>query len=258
MTYGNIINFVKSLNLSSGQSTRTNCPACGKKNTFSVSNEHGQLKWLCFRNSCGTRGIQDIGLTSRDIRQSFARNATASDSFDIPSHFVSPLNNDRCRNYMVNNHCMEAYAQRRADIRFDPKRNRAVFLVHHNGVTVDAVGRSLDGSTPKWWRYGSSEYPFTAGNHPVAVIVEDAASACAVSSLATGIALMGTNLAKTHLTELRQYDRLIVALDPDARAKAIKMQQVLNWYVPTSVAFIEDDLKYYPSDKIAEQLGDIM
>ena len=43
---------------------------------------------------------------------------------------------------------------------YDVKEHRVVFPVVHNGVTVDATGRSLGKRIPKWKRYGKSDLPY--------------------------------------------------------------------------------------------------
>ena len=49
------------------------------------------------------------------------------------------------------------------------------------------------------------------------------ASACAVSSYGTGMALLGTNLTDRALEIAKQYPRCIVCLDKDASKKALTL-----------------------------------
>ena len=69
---------------------------------------------------------------------------------------------------------------------------------------------------PKWYRYGKSSKLFTCGEHSKAILVEDAASACAVSQVATGIALLGTNMKDADLASLKGYTHIYICLDADA------------------------------------------
>jgi DNA primase len=143
----------------------------------------------------------------------------------------------------------DAYLSGRADIRYDFKRNRVVFLVKDGNKVVDAAGRSIDGRTPKWYRYSSSKHPFICGSGATAILLEDCASACAVSESTVGVALMGTNLLTEHIDVLKQYDRVFIALDKDATDKAIGMVRTLHTHVPTRLMVLRTDLKNMQRDE---------
>ena len=130
-----------------------------------------------------------------------------------------------------------------------------MFLVKKRGVVVDAVGRLINGTGPKWYRYSSSKQPFVCGEHSVAVLVEDCASACSCSNVATGVALLGTNLLQEHIDALRKYSRVIVALDKDATDKAIEIVRVLSQSgVSAKLAVLSNDLKNMEKDERDEFL----
>ena len=74
-------------------------------------------------------------------------------------------------------------------------------------------------------------------------VVEDCASACAVSHLVTGIALLGTNLLPEHVELLQNYKRIFVALDKDATDKALGMVRALHNRVPTKLVILTQDIK---------------
>ena len=76
--------------------------------------------------------------------------------------------------------------------------------------------------------------------------IEDAASACAVSKFGTGVALLGTTLTDEAIQVIKGFDRAVIALDKDASGKAISMARRLNMYLPTTVKFLEQDLKVNP------------
>lgn len=108
---------------------------------------------------------------------------------------------------------MKAYKSRMADIMYDSKQNRVVFMIKNDHVICDAIGRSLHKSVkPKWYRYGKSNRLFTSGESDVGVLVEDAASACAISPVATGIALLGTNLRDVNIQQLKNLNTFTSAL----------------------------------------------
>ena len=63
----------------------------------------------------------------------------------------------------------------------------------------------------------------------------------------TGVALLGTNLMQEHKEYLDTFDKVIVALDPDAVGKTIEYTKELKSYCDPSEVYglqIEDDLKY--------------
>jgi len=88
------------------------------------------------------------------------------------------------------------------------------------------------------------------GAGAIAVVVEDcisAATVSAISSKATGVALMGTSLLPDHLLQLQKYNKIIVALDPDAAQKTFEFTRQLRGTVDTASVYalnLKDDLKY--------------
>ena len=79
--------------------------------------------------------------------------------------------------------------------------------------------------------------------------MEDCASACSLSLLCGGVALLGTNLLDSFIPTLRTYDRLVVALDKDATDKAIEMVRMLHPRVPTKLTVLHTDLKNMNKDE---------
>ena len=98
-------------------------------------------------------------------------------------------------------------------------KDRVVFLIKNRDShkVVGAVGRGLNKNVyPKWFMYGNKDVPFKCGECDDAVIVEDCPSACAVSNILTGIAIMGTKLKDLHKSHLKPYKNLYICLDRDA------------------------------------------
>ena len=102
--------------------------------------------------------------------------------------------------------------------------------------------------------YGSKEVPFKCGECDDAVIVEDCASACAVSNILTGISIMGTSLMPEHKKYLEPYKNLYVALDRDATSKSYEIANELksDGFKNVKVKPLTDDLKYFNTDEIKE------
>ena len=241
--------YVDSLDIQPLTKYRADCPVCGKKNTFSVTDDGVQRLWYCFHADCNVRGRTNITLTKEFATHALVRKLTkptekvVDNNFQPPSTFVSLSRNRDAELYVRRVNSYDAYLTGRANICYDFQRHRVVYMVSDNRRTVDAVGRALNDVRPKWYRYGKSQVPFVCGNHDNVFVVEDCASACAVSNKVTGMALLGTNLLDEHVKRLQEYERVFIALDKDATDKALDMIRRLHSLVPTSLAVLQHDLK---------------
>lgn len=240
----NIYNTVSELNLSNGQSKRMNCPNCGGRNTFTATNNMGSLVWNCYKLSCGVKGGTRTHLSAEDIRTSLTgERETAESTFVLPDH-VLPFNGrsnviEWCSKWDIDADELE--------LLYDVKEDRVVFPIVHDGVLVDAVGRSLGKRLPKWKRYSSNNHlPYWFGSGKVAVVVEDCVSSAVVGSDSfVGVALLGTTLQESHKRYLTQFSTAIIALDPDALPKTLSIAKELRGHVSdVRVLNLKDDLKY--------------
>jgi len=242
-----LLGYVESLDIQPMGRYRSDCPVCGKKNTFSVNDDGMQRLWFCFHADCNVSGRTSIKL-SRDFAKLAIKKPTTKveqpdTKFMLPDTFVSLSRNLDAELYVKSVNAYDAYLSGRADIRYDFKRNRVAYLVKQGNSVVDAVGRAIDGRNPKWYRYGNSRYPFLCGKSNTGIVVEDCASACSVSNIFTGIALLGTSLLDEHIETLKEYDQVFVALDKDATDKALGMVKILCRHVPTKLMVLSRDLK---------------
>ena len=242
----NINNIINDMDLSSGENKRTNCPSCGGRNTFNVTNDRGTMLWHCYKANCKLTGKKVVSLTAQDIRSSMAgKDKKKSGPFVKPEWLV------------YDNNAIHAYCNTwdldpdELGLLYDVKENRVVFPVIHDGVMVDATGRTLRKRLPKWKRYGKSDLPYSYGRGTVAVVVEDCVSAAIVGGdVYVGVAVLGTSLSEAHKKYLTRFSTAIVALDPDALPKTLKFARELRQYVNKVRALkLHDDLKYRnPSD----------
>jgi len=76
------------------------------------------------------------------------------------------------------------------------------------------------------------------------IIVEDALSACIMSSVSDSIALLGTNLTEDMILQIKAYKQAVLFLDPDARSIAQGMAKRLSTFLKVSIYNGEDDPKY--------------
>ena len=247
--------YVEGLSIAPEGRLRMDCPACGKKNTFSVSDTGGERLWYCFHADCNARGRTGFRVRKdapyhpllKKIQP--VREPDVDQAFELPETFVAISRDPAAESYVKRVNAYDAYLAGRVDIRYDFRMNRVVYLIKDGRKTIDAAGRSLANIKPKWWRYGKSGKPFVCGAAPTGIIVEDCAGACAVSADFTGIALLGTNLQDSHLPFLRRYNRLIVALDKDATQKAFQLVRQLQAHRPTSLVVLNKDVKDMTDDE---------
>jgi len=182
-------------------------------------------------------------LTADDIRKSLGSVAeeTHVSTFSKPDWFVRDDEKirDFCNQWVLNPQDL--------GLLYDVKEHRVVFPVIHNGITVDATGRSLGKRIPKWKRYGKSDLPYASGRGKTAVVVEDCVSAAIVGDggVYVGVAVLGTSLSTGHKRYLSQFSTAIIALDPDALPKTLQFARELRQYVDTiKILYLRDDLKY--------------
>ena len=236
----NIYNIVSDMDIANGVTKRTNCPNCGSYNTFTVTNNMGSLIWNCYKASCSVKGGTRVHLSVDDIRTGFSgAKEFAEDSFVLPE-------------YVIPYELESFYGIDNKHLLFDVKENRVVFPIVHNGVMVDATGRSLGKRLPKWKRYGKSNLPYVFGCGKVAVVVEDCVSATLVGDdVLVGVAVLGTSLSESHKEYLSQFSTTIIALDPDALPKTLSFAKELRGHVDNvKVLKLKDDLKYLNKEDI--------
>ena len=252
-----LMGYVESLDIQPLTSYRSDCPVCGKSNTFSVTDDGMQRLWYCFHADCNVRGRTTIKLTKEFAGQALTKEKltksvsapTVDVGFEEPPTFVSLSRNTDAELYVRKVNAYDSYLSGRADIRYDFKRHRVVYMVRDGRKTVDAVGRALRDIKPKWYRYGKSQVPFVCGTSDIAFVVEDCASACAISNKVTGMALLGTNLLNEHANRLSKYSLVYIALDKDATDKALDIVRRLHFLVPTKLAVLPTDLKNMTDDE---------
>ena len=198
-----VATFVKALSIPTDETYRGSCPVCHHQNTFNVTNSSGRLLYNCYHADCSVGGTTKTG----DLIQTSSRTKNQTpqkvDLSVYNKQWVGLDRSQRVVDYLKSVQAYHAYKNRFANIRYDVKEDRCVFLVYKDKTLVDAVGRSLTNIKPKWKRYASSRVPFvTTNDSKYLVIVEDCASACALTfANVQGMALMGTSL----LTEYLKY-----------------------------------------------------
>ena len=136
------------------------------------------------------------------------------------------------------------------DTMYDVKDERVVFPIKHDGRIIDAVGRAVGKKQhPKWYRYtGEADY-YTIGTGKTLLIVEDVVSAVVAAQelpYITAMAILGTSMNPKHFEKIGEYDKVIIALDPDAIGKTVEYRREIElWTGNKTIAMhLIDDIKY--------------
>ena len=238
-----ILNKIK---IKDNETKRINCPFCGGKYTFTLSKRDGGLVWNCYKASCSTRGGTRVDRSLSSIKDKLSKASVKEPrrQLPLPAMTSDPRKHPEVMHYLETVHVSAAFLRGDVEVRYDPKEHRVLFYMN-NGT--GCVGRSLyPNAKPKWKAFGDTSGIFTCGSGSTGVVVEDAASACAVSVLSdtTGVALLGTNISPLQKVQLRSFKRLIISLDKDASKKAIMLLRKLNGFVPTTIKFLQEDAKW--------------
>jgi len=237
-----MLKILNDIDVGIGETVRTNCPVCKGYNTFTITNDMGKLMWNCYKASCTVKGNEKTRLSVEQIN----KKKEQQKEFVMPEYIVPHRNRGHVLDFL--HRWAIIYAQ--VDILYDVREDRVVFPVMNDGVFVDATGRALaEWRQPKWKRYGFSPFPYRYGIGDVAVVVEDCVSAVVAGNVNgfVGVALLGTTLLEQHKQILSQFSTVLVALDPDALTKAVKMTQD----IPNSKLLrLNNDLKYQRKDDI--------
>lgn len=242
--------FVTALGLEDGRTYRGNCPSCKGTNTFTASNQGGSVVYNCYKLGCDATGAFSQGLSAAEIRLRMqkreydkASEAVEEEAMELPITLSYNTTNPLMQEFVAK------WQLQNVPLLYDIAQSRAVFpIVSQKGRLLDAVGRALTGLTPKWLRYSGKGHYYAKGSGTTAIVVEDCISACVAAqrvSGTTGVAILGTQLTKQHVDYLQQFDKVIVALDPDALTKTIAYTRQLKSHNISAVAAkISDDLKY--------------
>lgn len=262
--------FLQKLQIPRNSRWRGDCPVCGGNNTLSVGNEQGKLMYYCFKAQCNTKGNSSIEMSMDEIRS--IKKIKENEPL-LLKNCVGWDNNIKAYSavmeYLINNNCMDAYKAYPNCFFYDKIKNRVVFVEYQglNGFKL-AIGRALDRSVPKWYKYISLPGAIFL-QHPScnavnsAYIVEDCASACSISRVGWGVALCGTTYNIVPLVNaIKQIGmtNVVVALDKDAIGKALQLQNDLKAFgnfTSVKLAHLSDDAKYIELNNLKKELENV-
>lgn len=249
----NLKGYLEMLDVAEGASYRGTCPACYAANTFTATKEMGILRYNCYKLGCDIKGYYHDTLSAADIRALLKGKEDVvkrePDTMEIPLYVVQPSAEHTKFHDFVGR-----WGLNPTSLLYDLKDERVVFPILYKGRVIDGAGRAVGGKLPKWYRYtGAADY-YLRGTSSTLLIVEDCVSAMVAQLKVPGLsamAILGTSLTPAHYEKIGEFDRVIVALDPDAAHKTLQYKREIEAWtgLPTVALRIEDDIKYVvPSD----------
>ena len=262
--------FVIDLGLKESDRYRGDCPECRGKNTFTATNILGDIKYNCFKLGCTVGGIHGTDMTAAEIhrrleeqqlQRAYTNIKKEKDTMEIPEYVVTPkASHTKYQRYI------KRWGIAIGDTMYDVKDERVVFPIKQDGRIIDAVGRAVGKKQhPKWYRYtGEADY-YTIGEAKTLLIVEDVVSAIVAFQeipYVTAMAILGTSLSPKHMEKIGEYDKVIIALDPDAIGKTVEYPREIElWTGNKTVAMnLIDDIKYREyedMDKLKELVNEV-
>ena len=255
----NIKQFVNDLGLKEGERYRGDCPECRGKNTFTATNMLGDIKYNCFKLGCTVGGIYGTDMTAAEIhrrleeqqmQRAYTNVKKEKETMEIPPYVVSPK-----ANHTKYQRFIRRWGIAIGDTMYDVKDERVVFPIKYKGRIIDAIGRAVGINHPKWYRYtGEADY-YTVGNGNTLLIVEDVLSAIIATQelpYITAMAILGTSLSPKHMEKIQEYNRVIIALDPDAIGKTVEYRREIELWTgnKTTAMNLLDDIKYRMEEDI--------
>ena len=256
----NIRQFVNDLDLKESERHRGDCPECRGRNTFTATNNMGDIKYNCFKLGCTVGGIYGTDMTAAEIhryreqqqqQRAYTNIKKEKETMEIPEYVVTPK-----ASHTKHQRYIRRWGIALGDVMYDVKDERVVFPIKHDGRIVDAVGRAVGKKqNPKWYRYtGEADY-YKVGTGSTLLIVEDVVSAViAVQEMPyiTAMAILGTSMNPKHFEKIGEYDKVIIALDPDAIGKTVEYRREIELWTgrKTTAMNLQDDIKYKMEEDI--------
>tara|TARA_R110000796_G_scaffold203702_1_gene319961 strand:+ start:1407 stop:2177 length:771 start_codon:yes stop_codon:yes gene_type:complete len=248
-SYRDQIDILSSIRINDGEKKSLDCPFCGGRKKFGIAKTEGKLLWNCFKASCGVKGSYNAGRGSAEVKAYLRGKETKAVYYNTLPAIVSSIDNHpEALSYVRSVNSLEAYENGWVKIKYAPRDGRVLF---YTGDGKGAVGRALDGRTPKWYTYGDTSKGIQVGQG-IPVLVEDAPSACSVARVEgyCGYALLGTRLTQTIKRQVMHFESVLIVLDKDANSKAVLMARGMQSVCRASVRFTDEDLKCLSTEQI--------
>lgn len=253
-------------NLQIGDTQQGECPTCGKRK-FYVTRKANGYAFICFRASCPTQGFSGSSALPAEqvqIKKPYSRQYTG-ELFPATDADIEFFNLRFGIDFGTNpNYWLKATSDDRyAFPLWGPADEyRGLVIRRPNWANIMCPRRDLKKGTgcPKTICYFEEDAAarsawYHSMDEETVVLVEDCVSAMRIADNGfTAVALLGTDIRLEHIRDFQKWKngaRYILALDPDATCKALKLHQKWNGAIPGSfeVAILKADPKDYDSDK---------
>jgi hypothetical protein len=254
------------------------CPVCGggqrRDRSFSCTKVELGFVYVCFRGKCGARGFVRSGTLDASSR---TRVSGESDKkrkdYERPITATPPEVRERLYSrYRIRSETLDYFGvgwSPACESSTEPQANRVARLVvpvlRPDGSNGGLVARAIEPTDePKALTYiprpGCMSW-FRAPEvgrlleHPLAWVVEDQFSAMRLwQEDVTAVALLGTHLNHERAIEISSVnpDRVIIALDKDATAKAVGYAQQFRYALNLQVVALRQDIKDLDEESLKE------
>lgn len=251
----------EALGLEVGASTQVYCPCCDNDPPYppslSITRDDNGIIYNCFRAVCSCRGFigslpscipTDKKLVKRFVPKPYTREATLPNAkiqgllSRLYGITEEELRDNGIKQTGTGGLLMPLYNVEGYPFGHTTKyRGKALKAIHY--LTTETS--KLHFVNPR--RVGSS-----------AILVEDVLSAIRVHRFAQGVALLGTNLNIAMVKDLLKggYRDIIVALDPDALHKAIKMRKAFGIFFTTfRIVSLSNDPKDLSDKQLRKEMN---
>lgn len=247
------------LDLAVGETRQITCPFCGAQHerSLGVTRAPEGIVYRCWRAKCRAKGF--IGSSSTDYLPDWENRKTKAKKPKIFDEETTALP-DEYIDMLYDKYTLTEKELIRNGFLYAPNIDRVIMPIYNAmGYKVGVVARTYDKNPfgPKTINYledGRAHLHYARTAHVqsnTAVLVEDIPSAIRVSRYAKGVALLGHALCDATAEEVEETSTdLIVALDPDAVDKAIKLKKKYQLYFNSiRVRVLSSDPKDYESDE---------
>lgn len=261
-----------------GQESREICPACegGSTRERSLSVRRSSdttANFVCYRASCDLgKGavachVQD-GKVLNWKSKPVTKNKREPELFSLSQDSVD-LMMDKYQ--MTEDHIRYAGVKLTKDKRLafpinGPNRERPGILIkkepklycgirEYSSIPAKWIYlRNKDANLASWYR----AFRHTKKNSDTLVVVEDIISAVRLSDYTDSLALLGTDMLRGVIEDIKRhrYKKVWLALDNDAIKKAFHLVRRLSNELPMNVMYLERDIKNMPQDDIAKLMRD--
>lgn len=237
---------------SSGSTTHYFCNICRGNNSLVITKESGELKWFCHK--CKFRGVSTYKRTRQELTGIGL--GEAKEEFRLPDYLVWGISSKKTLQMLSRYNCMDVYSKGWFDCAYDPLQDRVCLIIKKDNKPVGMIGRAVSkGIHPKTLNYPLSDpnMPFLVGVGKTLCLTEDCFSAISSTRLEgiTGLAILGTSLKNSYLTYVKDYDKILVCLDADAKKKAIAIKSKLCYYHDNvTVVNMSKDIKDMTNEEI--------